>query len=137
MNFQPPDLCAPIIVLKKTFEIPTEEGLGFAEALSRIVRYRKASLLLPCAPLDRVWQPCRRAIQKFGVGHHRSRTRAKRKDPCTITCVPFGSVLVYSASLPNVTTRCQSVRLCHSPLSFFQDSFVATEIGVTGVPFDV
>src|SRR5215471_20379276 len=58
----------------------------------------------------------------------------ERRDPCTITCVPFGSVLVYSASLPSVTTRCQSVRLCHSPLSFFQDSFVATEIVVTGVP---
>src|SRR5437867_1316406 len=61
----------------------------------------------------------------------------ERNDPCIITCVPFKSVLAYSASLPKVTTRCQSVRLCHSPLSFFHDSCVATDKVVTAVPFAV
>src|SRR6476659_896168 len=44
-----------------------------------------------------------------------------RRAPCTKTCETFASVLAYSPSLPNATTRCHSVRLCHSPCSFFHD----------------
>ena len=43
-------------------------------------------------------------------------------------------VRAYSASLPKLTTRCHSVRLCHWPSAFFHDCLVAIEIVVTTVP---
>jgi hypothetical protein len=61
----------------------------------------------------------------------------ERSEPCTRTCDPFESVLTDSASLPNATTGCHSVRLCQLSLSSFHDSFVATDRAIAGVPFDV
>jgi hypothetical protein len=77
---------------------------------------------------DRVGTQFKDSVPDTSLSYSRERT-----DPCTMTWVPFKSVLAYSASLPKLTTRCQSVRLCHSSLSFFHVSFVATDKVVTAV----